>query len=179
MRSEGCLTGNLPCLLVCSQQQLSALLCTCACVGLMHHMQHCSMSVRIACEDRKQRELLFAWGFNNCLGRGQAAKTLLEAVTRDQAEAERMKTHIIAEEADVAAFAAETGRLAQDAKADLNEALPALNAALDSLNALNKQDIIEIKSMLKPPPLVQLTMEVGRPPALFPGSTLMLCCILY
>ena len=47
-----------------------------------------------------------------------------------------------------------------EAKADLDQALPALNAALDSLNALNKGDIVEIKSMLKPPPLVQMTMEV-------------------
>eukprot|EP00884_Botryococcus_braunii_P021122 jgi/Botrbrau1/7694/Bobra.0159s0132.1 len=91
--------------------------------------------------------------------KSKAATLLLEAVARDQAEAEKVKAQITAEEAEVSVFAAETGRLATDAKADLNEALPALTAALDSLNALNKQDIIEIKSMLKPPPLVQLTME--------------------
>ncbi len=90
----------------------------------------------------------------------QAATTLLEAVSRDQTEAEKVKAQIVVEEAEVSAFAIETGRLATDAKADLNEALPALTAALDSLNALNKQDIIEIKAMLKPPPLVQMTMEV-------------------
>eukprot|EP00951_Prasinocladus_malaysianus_P010352 scaffold75916_cov45-Prasinocladus_malaysianus.AAC.1 len=37
--------------------------------------------------------------------------------------------------------------------------MPALNAAVSALNALNKNDITEIKSFSKPPPLVQMTME--------------------
>ena len=37
--------------------------------------------------------------------------------------------------------------------------LPALAAAQKALNALNKNDIIEIKTFIKPPALVQLTME--------------------
>lgn len=49
--------------------------------------------------------------------------------------------------------------MADEAKADLEEAMPALNAAIDSLKALNKNDIVEIKSFPKPPPLVQMTME--------------------
>jgi dynein heavy chain len=49
--------------------------------------------------------------------------------------------------------------IADEAKADLDEAMPALNAAIDSLKALNKNDIVEIKSFPKPPPLVQMTME--------------------
>lgn len=49
--------------------------------------------------------------------------------------------------------------VADDAKADLEEAMPALNAAIDSLKALNKNDIVEIKSFAKPPALVQMTME--------------------
>ena len=49
--------------------------------------------------------------------------------------------------------------VADDAKADLEEAMPALNAAVDALKALNKNDITEIKSFAKPPPLVQMTME--------------------
>ncbi len=37
--------------------------------------------------------------------------------------------------------------------------MPALEAAQKALNALNKNDIIEIKTFTKPPALVQLTME--------------------
>jgi hypothetical protein len=49
--------------------------------------------------------------------------------------------------------------LADEAKAELSEALPALEAAIDSLKALNKNDIVEIKSFTKPPLLVQMTLE--------------------
>lgn len=37
--------------------------------------------------------------------------------------------------------------------------LPALQAAVAALDALNKADIIEMKTFIKPPALVQLTME--------------------
>lgn len=48
---------------------------------------------------------------------------------------------------------------ADDAQQELNLVLPALEAAQKALNALNKNDIIEIKTFTKPPALVQLTME--------------------
>lgn len=37
--------------------------------------------------------------------------------------------------------------------------LPALEAAVAALGALNKADVIEMKTFIKPPHLVQLTME--------------------
>lgn len=46
-----------------------------------------------------------------------------------------------------------------DALSEVQEALPALRAAEEALNALNKTDIIEMKTFPKPPALVQLTME--------------------
>lgn len=49
--------------------------------------------------------------------------------------------------------------MADSAKADLEEAMPALAAALTALKALDKNDIVEIKSFSKPPPMVQMTME--------------------
>ena len=59
-------------------------------------------------------------------------------VVRDQASAEAVRTNVAREEAAVARTAAEAKALAEDAKADLAQALPALQAAVDSLNALNK-----------------------------------------
>lgn len=53
----------------------------------------------------------------------------------------------------------ETQDLKNEAQRDLEEVLPALEAAERALNALNKNDIIEIKTFTKPPFLVQLTME--------------------
>ena len=46
-----------------------------------------------------------------------------------------------------------------DALKELEACTPALEAAEAALNALNKNDIIEIKTFSKPPALVQLTME--------------------
>lgn len=63
-----------------------------------------------------------------------------------------MRAVVSKEEIEVKAKAAETQGLADEAKTDLDQALPALNAALDSLNALNKGDIVEIKSMLTAAP---------------------------
>lgn len=45
--------------------------------------------------------------------------------------------------------------MAELAMADLAQAMPALEAAVQALEALNKKDISEIKSYGKPPYLVQ------------------------
>jgi len=105
----------------------------------------------------------------------QATATLLEQVTVDQKQAESVRMTVSKEESEVKTKAAETQALADEAKADLDQALPALNAALDSLNALNKGDIVEIKSMLKPPPLVQMTMEVGT--CMLLHACMPFCCV--
>ena len=49
--------------------------------------------------------------------------------------------------------------LKEDAQLDLDKILPALLEAEQALKALKKNDVIEIKTFQKPPPLVQLTME--------------------
>ncbi len=70
-----------------------------------------------------------------------------------------MKDIVEQEEAQVKEQAALTQLIKDDAQKDLDAALPALNAALTALNSLNKNDITEIKSFSKPPPLVLVTME--------------------
>ena len=68
----------------------------------------------------------------------QAAEAMQAEVIRDQASAEAVRTNVAREEAAVAQTAMEAKALATEAKADLAQALPALQAAVDSLNALNK-----------------------------------------
>lgn len=80
-------------------------------------------------------------------------------VAADQEQAEKVKKVVGAEERDVKAMQVETQAMADSAKADLEEAMPALNAALAALKALDKNDIVEIKSFSKPPQAVQMTME--------------------
>ncbi|WIA17601.1 hypothetical protein OEZ85_014416 [Tetradesmus obliquus] len=80
-------------------------------------------------------------------------------VRTEQEEAERVAGVVGAEEAEVAAKAAECQALKDDAAAELAAVLPALEAAVSALDSLNKADIIEMKTFIKPPALVQLTME--------------------
>jgi len=91
--------------------------------------------------------------------KSKATAVLLEQVTKDQAETEKTKLVVEAEEAEVKSQAAATKEIADDARSDLDKAMPALNAAVNALSALNKNDITEIKSFAKPPALVQMTME--------------------
>lgn len=49
-----------------------------------------------------------------------------------------------AEEKEIGVMQQHTQAMAQEAKADLAEAMPALQAAIDSLKALNKNDIVEV-----------------------------------
>jgi hypothetical protein len=63
------------------------------------------------------------------------------------------------EEAEASAAAAQTLSLKEEAQAELDLVLPVLSAAEAALNALNKNDIVEIRTFSKPPALVQLTLE--------------------
>ena len=49
--------------------------------------------------------------------------------------------------------------IADDAQKDLNEALPALEAALASLKSLNKNDVVEVRALQRPPDGVRLVVE--------------------
>ncbi|GFR44385.1 hypothetical protein Agub_g5605 [Astrephomene gubernaculifera] len=91
--------------------------------------------------------------------KSRATADLLVKVAADQEQAEKVKKVVAAEERDVKAMQVQTQAMADSAKADLDEALPALNAALAALKALDKNDIVEIKSFPKPPQAVQMTME--------------------
>lgn len=55
--------------------------------------------------------------------------------------------------------AEEVKQIADEAKADLALAMPAMEAAQQALKALNKADINELKAFQKPPPLVRFVME--------------------
>ena len=85
-------------------------------------------------------------------------------VTKEKAEADKIKATVAIEEQQVSKTAAEVKVIADDAQADLVAAMPAMNAAVGALNALSKNDINEIKSFPKPPPLVQTVMSPDPTP---------------
>lgn len=67
-------------------------------------------------------------------------------VSADQQEAEKVKIVVAAEEQEIGVMQQRTQAMADEAKADLAEAMPALQAAIDSLKALNKNDIVEVRA---------------------------------
>ena len=66
---------------------------------------------------------------------------------------------VVKEEAIANKKADDTQAIATDAQQDLDRALPALKAANKALDALDKNDITEIRAFSKPPELVGTVME--------------------
>lgn len=85
--------------------------------------------------------------------------TTMKMISADKIIAEEMKEIVVKEEAIASKKAEETRIMAEDAKRDLDEALPALDAAVESLSSLTKNDIIEVRSMQRPPDGVKLVIE--------------------
>merc|ERR1711871_444313 len=100
--------------------------------------------------------------------KAEEAAAMIIVVEKDQKTAAEVKAKVEVVVQQVSKQAAETKVIADDAQADLDEAMPAFNNALKALDALEKKDIQEIKSFTTPPPAVATVMEAvcilfGRP----------------
>lgn len=84
---------------------------------------------------------------------------LMERIKIDKVQADEVRRVVKEEEAVAQKEADETEAIKMDAQRDLDEALPALEAAKDALNALRKEDVQELKAFASPPALVQTVME--------------------
>jgi len=84
---------------------------------------------------------------------------LLETVANDQKEADAQQT-IVSKDVEAAKIVAqEVSTIAQDCEKDLAVAMPAYEASIKALNALDKKHIQELKSFSSPPPAVSLTLN--------------------
>ncbi|TRY59872.1 hypothetical protein DNTS_035283 [Danionella cerebrum] len=83
----------------------------------------------------------------------------MEKIKEDTVVAEETRVAVQAEEAKATEKARVAQAIADDAQKDLNEALPALDAALASLQSLKKNDVVEVRAMQRPPPGVKLVIE--------------------
>ena len=84
---------------------------------------------------------------------------LMQKLEVDQAEADKVRAVVSQEEAVAKEKAEETEVIAEDAQRDLDEALPLLYAANKALDALDKQDIAEVRVFASPPEMVTIVME--------------------
>ncbi|KAL6609170.1 dynein heavy chain and region D6 of dynein motor-domain-containing protein [Neocallimastix sp. 'constans'] len=80
-------------------------------------------------------------------------------IDKDKKDTQVLRENIAKEEELASQKADETKAIADDAKRDLDEALPLLANALNSLKTLSKGDITEVKSMQRPPEGVKLVIE--------------------
>ncbi|CAD8076520.1 unnamed protein product [Paramecium sonneborni] len=84
---------------------------------------------------------------------------LLQKLQVDSTEANRVKQLVSEEERQVIEQASKIKETKAEAEKFLNEAIPTLNAALEALNTINKNDISEIRSNNNPSPIVRFTLE--------------------
>ena len=89
----------------------------------------------------------------------EEVEVMMVQISKDKEDADVTKQFVVKEEAVASAKAADCKEIADSAQRDLDEALPALDAAVASLKNLNKNDIVEVKTMQRPPAGVKLVME--------------------
>ncbi|OAF65946.1 hypothetical protein A3Q56_06301 [Intoshia linei] len=89
----------------------------------------------------------------------QESIATMKQITQDTLVAEETKAVVQNEEDQADIQAKETQTIADSAQRDLSEALPALEEALVSLKSLNKNDVVEVRTMQRPPQVVVLVME--------------------
>uniref|UniRef100_A0A182Y5Q8 Dynein heavy chain tail domain-containing protein n=1 Tax=Anopheles stephensi TaxID=30069 RepID=A0A182Y5Q8_ANOST len=83
----------------------------------------------------------------------------LEEIDRQTKEADEQTEEVSVKRVKIGAEEVVCKQLAEVAGADLQRAMPALNAAVAALDSLNKKDMNEIKSYSRPPTRVELVME--------------------
>ncbi|XP_026730807.1 dynein heavy chain 6, axonemal [Trichoplusia ni] len=91
--------------------------------------------------------------------KAEEGHALVAKLKVEQKAADQVKYAVMKDEAAAKIKAEEVRQIADEAKADLAQAMPAMDAAQAALKALNKADINELKAFQKPPTLVRFVME--------------------
>lgn len=86
-------------------------------------------------------------------------ESLMKNLVVEQEKADKVRVVVKADEEVAQEKAEATQAIADEAQRDLDEALPAIEAATKALDALNKNDINELRVFKTPPKLVQFVME--------------------
>ena len=91
--------------------------------------------------------------------KSEATDRLMAKLDVDKEEANKVREVVSEDERIANIKASETKAIKDDAQRDLDQALPALEAANNALNALDKSDISELRVFTTPPELVQTVLE--------------------
>jgi dynein heavy chain len=90
---------------------------------------------------------------------GEETEAAMIVIAAETVEADKVKEVVAKEEAIASAEAAKVKEIKDECEGDLAEAIPMLNAAVQALDTLTKNDITEVKGMKSPPAPVKLVME--------------------
>jgi len=90
----------------------------------------------------------------------QETDAMMQVVTAETAEAQKIRESVAKEEAQATEAANMAKAIERECAADLSEAMPILEAAIAALDTLTTQEISEIKAMRNPPRGVRIVMEV-------------------
>lgn len=93
------------------------------------------------------------------LEKNEATLTLMKSLTVEKASVDTVRDVVLVEESAAKIKADAAQAIAEDAQQDLLLAMPAMEAAKSALEALNKNDINELRVFNKPPKLVHTVME--------------------
>ena len=80
-------------------------------------------------------------------------------IVSEKRDADEQKKTVEADQEKIGKEAAECNKVAADAKADLDVAMPALEKAMKEVDKLNKGDVAEVKNYKQPPGPVELTLS--------------------
>ena len=83
---------------------------------------------------------------------------LMKVIEVQSADAAKTKAVVEVEEAQCNIQAAEAQKIKDTTQFELDSALPLLQEAMDSLKVVKKNDLVEVKAMKSPPPVVGVTM---------------------
>jgi len=84
---------------------------------------------------------------------------MLVVIVQEKRVVDEQQKQVNTESEKIAKEEKETKVIADDAQADLDKAMPALEAAQKALELLNKKDLAEVKMYQKPPKAVEKTIE--------------------
>lgn len=91
--------------------------------------------------------------------KSRGMKELLAKLDKDSAVADQVKKAVLKDEAEAKLKAVETQEIADEAARELEAVMPIFQAAQDALAKLKKQDVNEVRTFPKPPPLVKFVLE--------------------
>ena len=84
---------------------------------------------------------------------------MLVVIVQEKRVVDDQQKQVAVESEKIGKEEVETRKIADDAQADLDKAMPALDAAQKALELLNKKDMAEVKMYQKPPKAVERTIE--------------------